>query len=645
MPLRRLRAPLLVLLASLAPLGLAPAAHAALGTRVCGETGSLRCGTLDVPVDRGGAVLGGIGLAYALQPAGTAPAAEAVVPLAGGPGQAALPFTMNFAESLKPLLSGRDLVVFDQRGTGSSGPLGCFGEAGPSSSAQVRSCASALGGSRNFYRSIDSAEDIEALRVAGGYSKIVLYGVSYGTRVALTYAAQHPDRVAALVLDSVVPIEGPDVWARPSFAAVPRVLRTLCADGACRLATPNPNGDLRALVTRLQRRPLSGSVTGPDGSRVSLRLTALGLWQTMLAGDLNPALRAELPGAMRAALRGDRTPILRLRARAAGLNGSVPASGMAALQASGDLNTSLFTATRCSETAIPWNPASSSSARAEQAAAALDGLPASAFSPFDQSVPLSQSIVDLCAAWPDSPLPSVVLGAVPAVPTLVLDGAADLRTPVEQATRVASAIPGARVVTVPNTGHSVIGSDLSGCADDEIAAFAAGTAPTCKPDPTPISPTPRPPLRLALLAGGTRALRTVSAVRATLNDVRRQLIGDAIAAGRSVSTGARTGGLRGGVARVNGDVVELQRVSYVPGVRVSGVYALKRGATSQLQVTGPKAARGRLEIDGSGTARGILGGRRVESAVAARAAHAAGSGWDHGLALPPFAHPALRDAG
>ena len=80
MPLRRLRAPLLVLLASLAPLGLAPAAHAALGTRACGETGSLRCGTLDVPVDRGGAVLGGIGLAYALQPAGTAPAAEAVVP-------------------------------------------------------------------------------------------------------------------------------------------------------------------------------------------------------------------------------------------------------------------------------------------------------------------------------------------------------------------------------------------------------------------------------------------------------------------------------------------------------------------------------------------------------------------------------------
>ena len=143
---------------------------------------------------------------------------------------------------------------------------------------------------------------------------------------------------------------------------------------------------------------------------------------------------------------------------------------------------------------------------------------------------------------------------------------------------------------MPNTGHSVVGSDLSGCVDDELAAFAAGTAATCKANPTPISPTPRPPLQLSSLSGGTRALRTVSAVRATLNDVRRQLIGDAIAAGRSINTGARTGGLRGGVARVNGDVVELTRVTYVPGVRVSGTYAIKRGG--DLAAAGDRPARG-----------------------------------------------------
>ncbi len=639
------RAKLTALLAGLFVLAAAAPAHAALDTKACGSSGKLQCGTLPVPVDRGGQVTGQIGLSYARLPAGTAQGQEAVLPLAGGPGQAALPFSEDFAQTLKPLLAGRDLLVYDQRGTGSSGAIGCFGDAGPSSSGQVRACASALGGARAFYRSIDSAEDIEALRVAGGYSKLVLYGVSYGTRVALTYAARHPDRVSRLVLDSVVPLEGPDVWSRPAFGALPRVLRDLCAGGACARATPSPNADLKALARRLGRKAISGSITGPRGTRVTLRVTQTALWQTLLAGDLNPALRAELPGAVRAALRGDRTPLLRLRARAAGLTGTVPTVAGAGLQSSGDVNTGLFTATRCSETGFPWNPASSSAARLQQAASALRRLGLRQFAPFGRSVPLAQSVIDLCASWPDSPLPATSLGPLPAVPTLVLEGAGDLRTPVEQARRVAGAIPGARVVTVAASGHSVLGSDLGDCADDELAAFAADVASTCVPKPSPITPTPRPPLKLSALAGGTKALRTVSAVRATVSDVRRQLIGDALAAGRSITTGSRTGGLRGGLATVDGTTVRLEAVSYVPGVRVSGTYALPSGQSSVLFVTGPAAARGRLDIDGSGTARGVLGGRQVEAAVSARAAGVPDAGWGRGLALPRFADPALRAAG
>lgn len=621
--------PMLALLALLASLGPAPAAHGALAAR----------GTLAVPLDRSGAVPGSVGLSYMRQSARPAPADEAVVPLAGGPGQAALPFASDFARSLAPLLADRDLIVYDQRGTGLSGALGCFGPAGPSSTGQVRACAAALGRSRDFYRSIDSAEDIEALRVAGGHRRLVLYGVSYGTRVALAYAARHPDRVAALVLDSLVPLEGPDVWARPSFAALPRVLRELCAGGACRQATTSPNGDLRALVRRLRRTPLRGSVTGPGGSPVSVRLTELGLWQVLLAGDLNPTLRAELPGAVRAALRGDGTPVLRLRARALGLNGTVPP----ALQQGADqINTTLFTATRCSETAFPWSPQAPGGARMRQAAAALRRVPARAFAPFERAVPFDQSVIDLCSAWPQAPLPATALGPLPRVPTLILAGAADLRTPLEQARRVAATVPGARVAAVPQTGHSVLGSDLSDCVDDEIAAFASGTAASCRPAEPQIRPTPRPPLRLSSLPGGTKALRTIAAVRATLADVRRQLIGDAIAAGRAVSTGSRTGGLRGGTARVEGDFVRLQIVSYVPGVRVSGTYATRPGQSSDLFVTGREAARGRLQIDAAGTARGVLGGRSVESAAAAGSAR---STRERGLALPGFADPRLRASG
>ncbi len=619
MPTLSPRPTISVLLASLFVAATAVPAQAALGGRTCGSAGQQRCGTLPVPIDRSAGVSGEIGLAEAVQPAGVSPTDEAVVPLAGGPGQAALPFVDDFAQSLKPLLSGRDLLVFDQRGTGSSGAIGCFGAAGPTSGTQVRACASALGGARGFYRSIDSADDIEALRVAGGYSKLVLYGVSYGTRVALTYAARYPDRVAGLVLDSVVPLDGPDVWARPSFQAIKGVLSNLCSRHACRRATPSPNADLKALSKHLARTPVRGSITGPDGSRITVRLTELGLWQVLLAGDLNPTLRAELPGAIRAALRGDRTPLLRLRARAAGLTGTVPTSDTTApgLQSAGDeVNTGLFTATRCSETNFPWAASATSGQRLQQATTALRRLGTRRFAPFGLSVPLSQSVVELCAAWPDAPLPQAALGALPAVPTLVLEGMADLRTPVDQARTVARAIPGARLYAASGTGHSVLGSDLSGCADAEVAAFAAGTPSTCRPTASPIGPTPRPPLHLSSLQGGTKALRTVTAVHATIDDVRRQLIGDAVASGRSIGTGSRTGGLRGGVASVSGDTVQLRRVSYVPGVRVSGTYALKRGKTSELLITGVAAARGRLTIDGTGTARGVLGGRRVQASFA-----------------------------
>jgi pimeloyl-ACP methyl ester carboxylesterase len=636
------------LVASLIAAATAAPAQAQLGARVCGSAGTQRCGTVPVPIDRSNGALGQVGLAEAVRPAGAVPTQVAVVPLAGGPGQAALPFVDDFAQSLKPLLGSRDLLVFDQRGTGSSGAIGCFGDAGPSSAAQVSACASGLGGARAFYRSIDSAQDIEALRVAGGYDKLVLYAVSYGTRVALTYAALHPDRVAGLVLDSVVPLDGPDVWSRQSFGALARVLRNLCSGDACRLATPSPNADLKALSRHLARTPLSGSITGPDGSRITVRLTEGGLWQILLAGDLNPTLRAELPGAMRAALRGDRTPVLRLRARAAGLSGTVPTADTTppGLQtAADDVNTGLFTATRCSETNFPWTASASAGQRLQQATTALRGVGTSRFAPFDLSVPLTQSVVQLCASWPDAPLPAAPLGPLPAVPTLVLEGMADLRTPVEQARTVVSAIAGARLYAASGTGHSVLGSDLSGCADAELAAFAANTTSTCNPTASPIRPTPRPPLRLSALPGGTKALRTVTAVHATVDDARRQLIGDAIASGRSIGTGSRTGGLRSGVAIVRGDTIDLRRVSYVPGVRVSGTYALKRGQSSQLLVTGPAAARGRLTIDGTGTARGVLGGSRVQATFAAAASAAGPSGWPRSLALPAFAHPALRPAG
>ncbi len=229
------------------------------------------------------------------------------------------------------------------------------------------------------------------------------------------------------------------------------------------------------------------------------------------------------------------------------------------------------------------------------------------------------------------------------MPTLVLTGAADLRTPVEQARAAVASIPDAQVDVVAQTGHSVLGSDLGGCAAKTLAAFAAGTTVACKPDPSPITPTATPPRTLSALAGRTKAERTLSAVRATVNDVRRQLIGDAIAAERSITPGSRTGGLRGGVATVEGGFITFHRVSYVPGVRVSGTYATSltdgTGGVSRFAVTGPAAAVGTLTIEASGAVSGTLGGKRISAHLNATGARLH---LPRSLQAPAFPDPGLR---
>ena len=100
-------------------------------------------------------------------------------------------------------------------------------------------CGGQIGDTRGLYTTADTVADIEAIRQAGGYEKLVLYGTSYGTKVAERYAQEYPDRVEALVLDSVVPPNGPEAFDGTTFAAVPRVLQpALRRAGAARTSPP-----------------------------------------------------------------------------------------------------------------------------------------------------------------------------------------------------------------------------------------------------------------------------------------------------------------------------------------------------------------------------------------------------------------------
>ena len=303
-----------------------------------------------------------------------------MVALAGGPGQSALGLGEFIAKAIAPALGSRDLLVFDQRGTGESGPLSCPAlssrgevEHAHSIGELVGRCAQQLGPARGDYTSQESVADIEALRQAGGYEKLVLYGTSYGTKVALEYAERYPQHVEALVLDSVVPATGPEPFAVGTFQAIGGALGELCSERACAGITANPLADLARLTARLRKHALSGSVYDGSGRRHAVRLSETGLLGILQAGDLNPALRALLPAAVVSALRHDPDPLLRLELLSEGLIPNVP--GPRPVESSESIDETLFLDTSCEELPFPWQRSAAAPTRLAEALSSLRGIP------------------------------------------------------------------------------------------------------------------------------------------------------------------------------------------------------------------------------------------------------------------------------
>jgi pimeloyl-ACP methyl ester carboxylesterase len=627
---RRLLLPVLSCAALLAP---AAARADTIAYGPCQSRAGFECGTLTVPLDRSGAIGGTVGLAVTRARASSNPLNKALLALAGGPGQAATPLAEDFAAAMGAGLTDRDLLVFDQRGTGASGPLQCTallsGHSSGSIVTDAQRCAAQLGPARGLYTTSQSVDDIEAIRQASGYDTLMIYGVSYGTKVATAYAARYPSHVEALILDSVVRPDGPDPFHRSTFAATRRVLGELCSSGDCKGITSDPTGELTREVAKLARHSLRGSVVDGRGHHLRLSMNDVDLLDIALAGDVNPTLRAELPSSVHSELHGDRTPLLRLAARSAGLN------EINALQAvsSGDSD-ALFAATRCEETAFPWDRAADAATRATQATAAANALNAASLRPFNRGVALRGELIPLCIGWPvASPAPEAP-GPLPQVPTLVLEGQADLRTPLEDGQAVAAQIPGAAVVAIPHTGHSVLGSDLSTCGMNAVAAFVTGGQPSaCAPTQNLFFPTPVAPTKLSRVPGRNRNVKTVNAVAETLDDVRRHFIGDSVAAGHTPRSGSRVGGLRAGFARYTSSGIRLKRTSYVPRVAVSGLYRLADTSTTTVSVSGSGAPHGKITFHGDGRVTGRLGGHRLKLKVSAARVQVPRR-WS--LRLPPF---------
>ncbi|MFL5836571.1 MAG: alpha/beta fold hydrolase [Solirubrobacteraceae bacterium] len=643
-----MRLPLVSLAAAVLLAVAAVPATAQVSWSRCSQPKGFQCSTLTVPLDHSGQVPGTIDLELARTPA--ARPGGILIALAGGPGQASVAAAESFATTLEPALRRYQMVVLDQRGTGESGALDCpalqpLPDLVNYTPEDAAACGDVIGPNRRFYRTIDSADDLETLRQALGVDRIALEGTSYGTFLAEQYAARYPDHVDRLILDSVVPVTGVESFTLSSFDAVKRVLTGLCGEGRCEGVTPDPNVDTAGLVAGLSGAPVTGNVVGPKGKRLATSLASgEDLFGTLVAGDLNPVLRSAYPGSVRSAVDGDTAPILRLFRLAIGRPPKVR-----------QLSAALNVASLCEDSRFPFAVSDPLEARPGPMVNAEANLDPAIAAPFDLLTVRASSLGQSCIQWPQTPTQPVGdPTTLPDVPVLVLSGDQDVRTPNADAQATAARFPQASYVQVPGNGHDELGGDITGCVREALKRFVNDqtVGDPCSGLTNLIDPLPAAPTRLSEVppirgTGGVPG-RSALAALATVDDVTAVAVIRLFNGENALGYGGLRGGYftgeyssdRGISTLLHGDV-------YVPGIAVSGRLQQRRldlPPFGTIRVSGGRRGSGKLTLDRKGTVTGTIGGRHVK-VHAATAAAARGRG-----ALPvaqliarlPRRHPIVR---
>jgi pimeloyl-ACP methyl ester carboxylesterase len=448
----------------------------------------MQCGFLTVPENRTKSGSRTIRLAVAvLKSTSATPSPDPMLYLSGGPGQPNLSnnmqaFSRDFAA---PVQSKRDLVFFDQRGTGLSLPaLDCpelnaaFRTA---LAADVRADAQEVGEAAALiachdrlaktgidftaYSSAESAADIADLMHALGYTQYDIYGLSYGTRLALETMRDEPQHIRSVILDSTVP---PQTHGEADDAAnFERALNTLVggctADSACNTAYPTLEQTYFDLVGKTDGSPITVHPKDPSSGEPATvvvngdRILA-GTWQALYDTSLLPLL----PFAAKAIAGGNTTLLTTLAGQVAFVNN--------------DIDQAMMTAVNCNDVTMSLTPAIVASATHGVRTAILDGH-IGITSAADLKVQQ-----DLCRSYGiTSTDPKTTQPVTSSIPTLVLAGEYDPITPPAWGQLAAKTLSHSFFFQFPGSGHG----ELFGRHDCAIALTASFLAdPSKKPDAT-----------------------------------------------------------------------------------------------------------------------------------------------------------------
>jgi pimeloyl-ACP methyl ester carboxylesterase len=425
------------------------------------------CGTISVLEDRTNSSGRSIDLRVVVLPATGSVTREPLFLLAGGPGQGATDLIELVLGPFAAVRESRDMVLVDQRGTGSSNRIDCPIDADGSpqdvfgglfDSHQMRECLEEIEqhADPTLYTSNQVVDDLDEVRAQLGYDKVLLWGGSGGTRTALIWMRRHPERVMGALLDGVAPSDfrAPSTMARGCQDTVDKMFVECREQESCNTAYPNLEEDFAGLLQLFENGPVATHILDRQGSQVPVE---------MHRGDFTYAVRgiiyrsrtlSQLPGLIHQAARtGDIQPFAQMYWQRQ--------VGIRPLLAMG-----VHFAVYCSED-LPF-------IAPEEVAGFADDTFVGRY--------LYDQYHGVCQVWKATPVDRTFLEPVQSdIPVLVISGYYDPSTPASLGDAVASHLSNSRHIVVRNESH---GAEF-GCAREAAVQFLTtgsleGLGPVCE---------------------------------------------------------------------------------------------------------------------------------------------------------------------
>jgi pimeloyl-ACP methyl ester carboxylesterase len=554
-----------------------------------------------------------------------------VVAVEGGPGYPSIGSLFEYQGMFGPLRGDRDMLLVDNRGTGSSALIDCKhlqtftgNTSGPAFPGIVAECARQL---ERRYPGVHAADLFGTAYATAGLAAVLralrlpridLYGDSYGTWFTQSFISRYRNRLHSVILDSAYPVRGLDPWYASSGEAARVAMDAVCArDPGCSAAPGTATARLAALVQRVRNAPIVGATREADGSRGTARVDVRALVDMVQDSASDPTVLRELDASVRAALVGDDVPLLRLAAQSKSWSHGTSTADY--------FSNGLYMAVSCMDYPQLFSMNATPAQRRTQLAISLAHPPAGdPFAPFSVSEWFTLSAYSepyqACLDWPRPrhaapPVPPTATPLPASIPMLIVGGDMDSLTPLVDAQTFGPKLgANVRVVTLRNTIHVTSEGDTmlvdgAACARRILRAFIRAPQRSASLD--------------ASCADGIPTIHTPGAYPAALADAAEATVVSGpdpgpvarravtVAAGaladatiRRFYSGVEHGpGLRGGTFTTSGDTTlrfVLKGVRFAGDATVDGAASwdpATGGAFGRLLVIAPDGSKVRVTVE------------------------------------------------